>query len=716
MNHTHSRLRIRFLLGALSLLWLAAVPSRADEPVSPATPSPVVEEGPDYEQAREDWQRDRMRSLTRTLVLQEQLLTGRLRTITEEAARAGLPASPELDALLQEEPGHLISPSQPPGAAADLSQRMDYWILRQQEILATKLASSAELRRRLAATAAPDALEGMFRAELGRALDAYVDGRFELAGARLQDILDLYPYQNLDDVRFFRAEAALAAGHWDTAVEHHLHLLRTQPESAFRGDAFRHLVYLRAMFGQHATAVAECEEFAADLEKASGDVAYLCGREFFLLQRHREARRILDRVPVGDPSLLRARHLSGLCLILENQYEEAIAAFEELVDLSPRHSPDLATDRAFREDSQLKLGYLYFEAGRFAQAAEMFEVVAKEGKRQPEALLGQAWSGLSLADHERALSLSRRLVEHFPASPYRYEAMTLAGFASEQMDRREDAHQWYGQVLDEAERSEALRELAVERRQILVMLRRLVEMETSVFGEGRSEQFAAYAELRGRVRVLMNRVKYTELLTSNPSMDEYVQERRQISQLAKELKSLARKAGNASQTEQQEVALLDRDLRGLMRRIRLSGLVEIQRQPLMIHERTLASVNAMLDTLAMGSTVEVKRLGDRRDALDAGGGANEADFLRALYRERYQRLGLGVEQVRSRAANLKRKPVTSNLPRWSELAFSRLAIGEIDFDELSRIEQRLKELDGYLERIDGLLQGDGAPRDGEARP
>lgn len=716
MNHTHSRLRLRFLLGALPLLMLAAVPAWADDAEASAPVATVDETGPDFEQAREDWQRDRMRSLTRTLVLQEHLLTGRLRTITEEAVRTGLPASPELDALLREEPGHLISPPQAPGAAADLSQRMDYWILRQQEILATKLASSGELRRRLASSAAPDALEGMFRAELGRALDAYVSGRFELAGARLQDILDLYPYQNLDDVRFFRAEAALAAGHWDTAVDHYLVLLRTQPQSGFREDAFRHLIYLRAMFGQHATAVAECEEFSADLERSSGEVAYLCGREFFLLQRHREARRILGRVPEGDPALLRARHLAGLCLILDNQFEDAILAFEELLRLSPRHSPDMNTDRAFREDSQLKLGYLYFEAGRFVQAAEMFEAVAKAGKRQPEAMLGQAWSGLSLADHERALSLSRRLVEHFPASPFRYEAMTLAGFASEQLERPEDAHQWYGKVLDEAERSEALRELGVERRQILVMLRRLVEMESSVFGEGRSEQFAAYAKLRGQVRVLMNRVKYTELLTANPSMDEFVQERRQIGQLAKEVKGLARRAGAATPAEQQEVALLDRDLRQLMRRIRLSGLVEIQRQPLMIHERTLASVNAMLDTLAMGSTVEVNRLDDRRESLSVAGGATEADFLRALYRERYQRLGHGVEQVRSRAANLKRKPVTSNLPRWSELAFSRLAIGDIDFDELSRIEQRLRELDGYLERIDDLLQGDGAPRDGEARP
>ena len=706
MNRTRSRYRIRFLTSVLSILLLQAGQVRG---IDPAGASLLSDDSLSYEEARESWQRDRMRKLTRKLVLQEQVLTGRLHTIVEEAARTGLTPDLPVDDLLAEEPPHLLSSDLPPAAGSDLSDRMEYWILRQQEILAAKLTSSAEIRKRLSAAAGPDALQGMFRRELERAVDAYGAGQFDVAGARFQDILDLYPYQNLDDVRFFRAEAALADGSWDTAVEHYQLLLRNQRDSAYRGQAFRHLIYLRAMFGQHATAVAECDEFAVDLEKAAGDVAYLCGREFFLSQRYREAQRVLTRVSEDDPALLRARHLTGLCLILENRYEEAITAFENLLELSDRFSPDEQTDRAFREDSQLKLGYLYFEGGRFPQAAEMFESVAKAGSRHPEALLGQAWSGLSLADHERSLTLSRQLVEHFPASPFRYEAMTLAGYASEQMDKKGESREWYGKVLEEAERSEALRELAVERRQILIMMRRLVEMEPRVFGEKRSEKFETYLDLRSRSRVLMNRVKYTELQTANRSMDEFIAERREIGNLAKQLKSLARnRLADASPAEQQELALMDREVRGLMNRIRLSGLVEIQRQPLMIHERTLTSLNSMLDSLAMSSTVEYNRLEQRQQEL-AASGTEGSDFTQALYRERFQRLGSEVERVRSHAAGLKRKPVTSNLPRWSELAFSRLAIGDIDFEGLQRIEERIQELDGYLERIDGLLRGETPP-------
>jgi tetratricopeptide (TPR) repeat protein len=699
---------IRSLLGALALTLCLSpmVTLRAQDP--PGT-------GISYEQAREAWLKDRLISLKRGLILQEELLTCRIQGIVEEGARLGILPPAELDALLADEAPHILTSEHKPTRETDMAERLDYWMERQQELLADKLTRAWDLRRRLSDGAAPDILHGMFRRDLSRAVDAYAGGQAGLAGAQFQDILDLYPYSNMDDVRFFRAEAALEDGAWDTAVEHYLVLLRTEGQSDYRAPAFRHLLYLRALFGQHRTAVAECDEFAGDLEKASGDVAYLCGREFFMAQRYREAQLVLARVGSKDAAHLRARHLTGLCLILENHYDDAIGVFEGLLEDSPRLAIAADKDLAFREDARLKLGYLYFEAGRIPEASRMFDAVAKGGLRHPEALLGQAWSDLSLANPDRALSLSRELVDHYPASPFRYEAMTLAGFASEDVNR-DEAKIWYGRVLEEAQRSESMRELGVERRQVLQMMRRLVDMEPRVFGGEGERHFDEYLRLRGECRVLMNRAKYTELKSANASMTEYIDERQQVAVLARRLRELL-KGGleSANPAEAQEMALLNRDVQRLMKKVRLAGLLEIQRQPLMIHERTLASVNSMLDSLGVGSSLERAELGRKVDALQkVEGGNRKAQLAHSIYKDRFSRLERDVEQVRSQAARLRRKPVTSNLPRWSELAFSRLAIGDIDFDELKRIEDRLDELDGYLESIDGLLKGD-APS-GEAKP
>jgi tetratricopeptide (TPR) repeat protein len=691
VNSVTALLRLRNLVSVLFVVGLLAVPH-----ASAATADPAGS----FERARESWLRDRLKDVTRSLILQEELLVFRLESILEEAARTGDLDDESISRLLESSPPHVLS--QAPEDSTRLDERLDYWMARQQEILAFKLDASMQVRRRLVGSAPVDRQLNLFRKDLSYALQQYAAGHYALAALLLEELLDLYPYSNVDDLLFHLAEAHLADGAWDSAVENYLQLLRTYPESSFRQQAFRHLLYVRSLFQQHATAVAECAEFEQDLKAARGDVAWLAGREHFLNEDFRAARRILEGVGSSDPVRFKARHLMGLTQILESRFEDAIVTFEGLLAEPLQRGFGKDPNEALRSDARLKLGYLYFESGRFAEAASMFEAASKDGQ-YPEALLGQAWSGMSLADHDRALSLSRELVDHYPASPLRYEAMTLAGYATEQMDGLEDAREWYDQVLDEAERSEEMRDLAAERRQVLQMLRQMVEMEPKVFAGDGGADFEAYLDLRRRARVLMRKVKYSELQTANENMQAFVNERQSIVELSQDLRRLIDSSGEAvSQSARQELAALHRESRSLMNKIRLAGFVEIQRQPLMIHERTLQSLNSMLDSLALGSTAELQRLDRLEGSIE---GAAESNFAALVYRNRFDQYGQQVERIRSGASALRRKPINSNLGRWSELAFSRIAIGDIQFEELQGIEDRLKELDGYLQRIDELLEG-----------
>jgi len=697
-------LRFRFLLAALGC-WTA---------LATAAPAP-----PDYEDARRAWYGQRLDQATRELVLEERLLLWRLGTLGAELRRTGRDPGAPLDQLLDPDPPRLEPDAPLPDSLAPFADRAEVWIQRQREILAWKRQRADELRARLIATATPEGLEALLRQDLAPAIESYGAGDWALARRQLTDVAAAYPYADLDDVEFYAAEAALADGAWDTAVSGYRGLLRDHPGSAWRRPALRHLLYLRSVFGQHETAVDECREFADALAGADGELVYLAGREFFLSERFAEARRLLEGVSAADPYAVRARHLIGLSLILDNRYGDAIPVFEQLVELPRRRGFGEDGNEPLREDARLKLGYLYFEEGRFAEAGAMFEAVSRGSDRHAEALLGDAWSGLSLADNERALGLARELVEHYPSSPYRYEAQTLAGYASEKLERQGEAERWYGRVLDEAERGEALRELAAERREILRLLRQLVRLEREVFEEGRSESYPGYLEMRGRVQTLMRRVKFSELQTANEAMREYVDERREITALSRRLRELvAGDGGDGDARSREELAALNRQVRSLMNRIRLAGFVEIQRQPLMLYESTVAAAESMLDSLAMSSQSELGLL--RREAAaeaPAAGTAPAEGLARSMYRGRTLELGDRVEQLRSRAVGLRRRPAGSNLSRWSELAFARMAIGDIRFDELDRIERRLKELDGYLEKIDELLQaGPGAAPEPEVRP
>lgn len=675
-------------------------------------------QAPDYEQARQAYYRERLDQATRELILEEKLLTWRLSGIADELRRTGRAPGRLLDGLLEPEPPSLEPETFPADSLAPFADRADLWIGRQREILAWKEARAVELRGRLIATSTPEGLEALFRHDLTGAIESYGEGDWPLARRQLEEIHGAYPYANLDDVLYYMSEAALAEGAWDTAVQGYRELLRQHPESAWRLPALRHLLYVRSVFEQHATAIDECREFADALAGADGELTYLAGREYFLSERFAEGRRLLEGVPSDDDYGIRARHLVGLSLILDNRAADAIPVFEELVNLPRKRGFGDDPNETVREDARLKLGYLYFEDGRFAEASAMFEAVTRGSDRHAEALLGDAWSGLSLADNDRAVKLARELVEHYPSSPYRYEAQTLAGYASEKLERQGEAERWYSMVLDEAERGESLRELAVERRQILQLLRQLVRLEKEVFEDGRPESFDRYVEMRGRVLTLMRRVKYGELQTANESMRQFIEERREITRISRELHSIVKDGevgGDAR--EREEMAALNRQVRSLMNRIRLAGFVEIQRQPLMLYESTLNAADAMLDSLAMSSQVELGVLQREAAAVaPESGAAPREELAAALYKGRVETLEGRVEQLRSRAAGLRRRPAGSNLSRWSELAFSRMAIGDIRFDELDRIEQRLQELDGYLEKIDELLAAPAEPPAAEERP
>jgi hypothetical protein len=57
----------------------------------------------------------------------------------------------------------------------------------------------------------------------------------------------------------------------------------------------------------------------------------------------------------------------------------------------------------------------------------------------------------------------------------------------------------------------------------------------------------------------------------------------------------------------------------------------------------------------------------------------------------------------------RREPVSSNISRWSDISFSRLALGKIQFNQLMEMDNRLQEVDGYLNAINQLLEQTEVP-------
>jgi len=56
-----------------------------------------------------------------------------------------------------------------------------------------------------------------------------------------------------------------------------------------------------------------------------------------------------------------------------------------------------------------------------------------------------------------------------------------------------------------------------------------------------------------------------------------------------------------------------------------------------------------------------------------------------------------------RLARERRDPVHSEIEQWSNIAFTRLTMGNINFELLQQMEDRSDELNNYLNVIEELL-------------
>lgn len=698
-------------LAVWCLLLLAGVFPPARSAADPDTPSA------DFDKARRDYLARQVRQFNLELLQLEKHLVWELQsirhTLTQPGAAGVMPAD-QVESILRSEvqsPLGLL----PDSTLGPVSQ-VEGWMQLQREDLVFRLMLADGIRARLLTGLDENGLASQFRFDLDAAVVAYARGDYELASRLLHTVRNAYPYRNLDDLLFFEGEACLATNRYGEAGDLYRQLLRQHPDSPFRLDALRHLLYVDTYYGHFQRAQTEYSEFRSDLADRDPEIAYIMGIVAFQLNNVTRAREFLALIPVGSSYYYRARHLDGVCLILESRYDEAIAVFESLLGV-PAADTGLQDVHTMHEDARIKLGHLYFEKGDFERAAEMFAAIELGSEWYDDALIGQAWSDLSLSDHVNAAARARELAEHAPDSEYIYEARTLAGYASEQLEQTEQSSADYSLVLDHAERSERLRTLMTEQGEIRAQIRRLAELEEQVFRKGDPGAWGEYRQVQDTLRQVFRRIKYTELATANAEMGEYIDERRLILDLRD---GLGRFQGPRSdwdgETLNEYMALHER-VTDLMGKVRVAGLVQIRRNPVVLKENELQLTKAITDSLLFSSSTDLDRLSERRGELEAaapGSLTPVSRFQRSVLAERFGDLEQRLDRWRVDTESRRAAPFNSDLPHWSNLAFSRLVLGDIRFDDLERLDERIKELEGYIERIDSILKGEVPP--GTSRP
>ncbi len=658
--------------------------------------------------------RGKIAKFNQELTLQEASLLGRFRSVNRELRNRGgdfrppggfFDAEPDSYVVRSDFDEQLIN-------SINLPRRVEAWMQRQRRVLEAKSLKVDNNKQILIDSATNDQQLRMFRFDLEMAVYTYAAGNHELAILQLEDIIRFYSYANLDDVYFMLAEANYAALRYDAAREIYLYLLRTYPSNPWLGPIVDHLVYtwfgysdFAAITDFYATYGPVC---LALEETWRSEVLYMVGVSFFQREGYEQARELLLETR-GDYNL-RSRHLLATCSIFLDDSEQALQLLGELGDI-PIRRDHTQLDRYIRDDANIKLGYLHFERGEFHAAFEAFDRVTLDSELADNAVLGRAWADLNVQDYDSAIEYANELIDIYPASRFIFEAYVLVGHAYELIDLQDNSVPFYSHVLEEGERFQRMQEYTDERRRIVIELKRLRQLEADVFNEEDLAGYQQYLELDHDLDILYQRIRYLLLMEANEVMREYISERIAIQRLQRRLNELV---DPALATQDPEVLATVEELRRtgkeLNQRIRLSGIIEINKNPIVQVENETAYRQSIFRDLRGEIAAEQRLLeatlaeSEQLVATARLGGVLADQIETQVTHDVLSDLQAVLDRYETRLHVERREPVTSDINRWSDVSFSRLALGKIQFNQLLEMDERMQEIEGYLGAIDQLLE------------
>jgi tetratricopeptide (TPR) repeat protein len=671
------------------------------------------EDSTQFQEELREYYRNQIIDFNYELSLKEAALLGQLRSLNRELRQRGdftPPASffdNSIDSFVTE-----IRVSEELVNSINLPRRVDAWMQQQRSILEAKSLKIDNHKFLLIENSRNDQLLRMFRFDLEMAAYTYANGHYELAIMQFEDIIRYYNYLNLDDVYFLLAESNFAALHYEAARQHYLYIQNRFPDNPWQGPLMDHLLYSWFSSGnyQEITTFFESQKMMILTlpEEWRNEILYMVGVSYYQTDKYEIALELLQQT--GGDYALRSRHLQATCCIFLDETDQAQELLIGLGDIKIKRG-NRELNRYIRDDANIKMGYLMFERGEFQNALAAFGRVDVDSPLADNAILGRAWAEINVSDYENAIEYSRQLIELYPGSRFIFEAYVLAGHAYEMFDLQDNSVAYYTHVLQEGERFNRIQEYTDERRNIVMELKKLRQLEATVFDEEDLAGYHDYLELNEELNTLYHRVRYLLLMEANEAMREYIIERAAIQRLQQQLLEVT---DPVLASADPEIIATVRDLRHTSRlldkRIVLSGLIEIKRNPIVQLENEIAYRESLFDgvraevaeeqQLIATAVTESEQLVASCQAGDQFGDVVSSQVNRNMLHDLE---GL-LDRYQTRLHLNRREPVSSNISRWSDISFSRLALGKIQFNQLMEMDNRLQEVDGYLNAIDQLLE------------
>ena len=200
------------------------------------------------------------------------------------------------------------------------------------------------------------------------------------------------------DAEWYLAESLFQMRNGRSAEQQYRQIFETT-DHPFRDDAIRRLLEIYVENDDLESFYALYEgEIVSGRVKTSDRITYTVGRAFFGHQDYLHAKTELDAIEQVSPFHFRALYIRGAIAVAEGDLEYAETTFKTLISMPVGTS----IDREVWDLSQLALGRISMELGRFEEATTYYEAIA--GNSVFWRINFMNWSGRSSNKSKRSVT------------------------------------------------------------------------------------------------------------------------------------------------------------------------------------------------------------------------------------------------------------------------------------------------------------------------
>lgn len=257
------------------------------------------------------------------------------------------------------------------------------------------------------------------------------------------------------DAEWYLAESLFALGNFDTA-EMRYQVIIDDAQHPFHDDAVRRLLELYAESGRTDDFRAAYEKYIVrGAIKPSDLVRYSVGRSFFLQHDYLKAKSHLLEIVAGSPQFARARYLLGAIAVDEQDLDQAMIYFGEILPISRDDVPT----RDVYDLALLALGRIEYERGNFGEAGRYYDQISGDSKYLADKLYELVWTYIKQKEWEQARRGAEIFLLAFPEHAYTAQLRVLEGHLYFKQEGFEKALGSYERVVADYDplREEAIR-------------------------------------------------------------------------------------------------------------------------------------------------------------------------------------------------------------------------------------------------------------------